>query len=41
MNTINPENKMLHISGLPIETIEEDIIFFFEGFKLEQIRLLK
>jgi hypothetical protein len=41
MNAFELENKMLHISGLPVETTEEDIINFFLGYKLEQIKLIK
>ncbi len=41
MNAFELESKMLHIAGLPIETVEDDIINFFIGFKLEQIRLIK
>jgi hypothetical protein len=41
MNAIELESRMLHISGLPIETTEDDIINFFIGVRIEQIKLIK
>ena len=40
MNTVY-DNKTLHISEIPLETTEEDLNNFFQGFNIEQIKIVK
>ncbi len=39
---LNPQNNSsLHISGLPFETTEEDIVLFFRDYRLISVKLIK
>ncbi len=41
-NSFTEENNLsLHVSGLPFETTEEDILYLFKDYRIKSAKILK